>query len=144
MHVHRNAHLYTMRRLIAFRTAGRILLGLFVLVLLFQLVVLSGHVPTDMVWGGRLQNDSERTIMALVAIAVVLLFIGILFIRLGTFGPSLQVVSRVGTWAIVAVFALNTLGNLVAADIHETLIFTPLTLIAALLALRVALGEGER
>lgn len=37
--------------------------------------------------------------------------------------------------------ALNTLGNLMAMDLRDTLIFTPITLVSALLAWRVAIGE---
>jgi hypothetical protein len=44
-------------------------------------------------------------------------------------------------WAVCALFALNTIGNLFALDLRETLIFTPITLISAVLAARVAMGE---
>ena len=37
-------------------------------------------------------------------------------------------------------FLLNTVGSLFALDLRETLIFTPITLPAALLAWRVAVG----
>lgn len=138
--------LCAMRRLIPFRTAGNILCWSFILVLLFQIAVLAGAVPTGMVWGGRLQNDSERTLMSLVSIAVLLLFFAIVRIRTGHGRRSLEAFGRYGSWVIVLVFALNTLGNLVAVDFRETLIFTPITLVLALLALRVALGDagGEK
>ena len=41
-------------------------------------------------------------------------------------------------------FALNTVGNLFALDLRETLIFTPITLLAALLAWRLAWGDAEK
>lgn len=44
---------------------------------------------------------------------------------------------------IVLLFALNTAGNLMAMDLRETLIFTPVRLVAALLAWRVALGNDD-
>ena len=130
-----------MRRLIPFRTAGNILLWAFILVLLFQVAVMAGMVPTGMVWGGRLQSGTERTVMTIVSITVVLLFLTIIRIRMGHGPRSLQPFARYGSWAIVLFFALNVFGNLVAEDMRETLIFTPITLILALLALRVALGE---
>jgi archaellum biogenesis protein FlaJ (TadC family) len=130
-----------MRRIIAFRPAAIVLLLLFITAFLFQLVVLAGYIPKEMVWGGKLESDEERTVMALVAIGVLLMMIAIVLIRIGCIGKSIASVGRYGMWAIVLLFALNTVGNLAAEDLRETLIFTPVTLVAALLAWRVALGE---
>ncbi len=130
-----------MRRIIGFRVAANVLLLLFGAALLFQLVVLAGFIPTEMVWGGKLENDEERTVMSLVAIALLLLMIAVVLIRMGRIGRSIHGVGKWGMWAIVVLFALNTVGNLAAEDLRETLIFTPVTLVAALVAWRVAMGE---
>lgn len=50
-----------MRRLIPFRTAAIALLVLFGATIVFQVIVLLGFIPTEMVWGGRLSNEQERT-----------------------------------------------------------------------------------
>lgn len=126
---------------IPFHTAAYILLALFAAAFLFQLVVLAGFIPTEMVWGGRLQNEKERTVGALVSMAVLVLAACIVLIRMGRIGRSLQTLGKWGLWAICALFALNTVGNLFALDLRETLIFTPVTLISAVLAARVATGE---
>jgi len=49
-----------------------------------------------------------------------------------------------GMWSICALFVLNTVGNLFALDLRETLIFTPVTLIGAVLAARVAMDDEDR
>jgi hypothetical protein len=41
-------------------------------------------------------------------------------------------------------FALNTVGNLFVLDLRETLIFTPITLLAAVLSWRLALGDAAK
>ncbi len=128
-------------RLIPFRTAAIILLVLFAAAIVFQLVVLAGLIPTEMVWGGRLQNEEERTVGALVSMAVLVLAALLVLVRMGRLGRTLPAVGKWGLWVVCAVFALNTVGNLVALDLRETLLFTPVTLIAAVLAARVALGE---
>lgn len=130
-----------MRRVITFRLAANALLLLFCVAFLFQLVVLAGFIPTEMIWGGQLENDEERTVMSLVSLAVLLLLIGVVLIRIGRIGHSIPAIGKWGMWAIVVLFALNTVGNLAAEDLRETLIFTPVTLVAALLAWRVAIGE---
>lgn len=126
---------------IPLRTAAYILLALFAAAFLFQLVVLAGFIPTEMVWGGRLQNENERTVGALVSMAVLALAASIVLIRMGRMGRSMHALGKWGMWAICALFALNTIGNLFALDLRETLIFTPVTLVSAVLAARLAMGE---
>lgn len=129
-----------MRR-IPFRAAAIILLMLITGAILFQLVVLVGFIPTEMVWGGRLQSEEERTVGALVSIGVLVLVSLAVLNRMGLIGRSSSAFGKWGMWLVFAFFALNTIGNLVALDLRETVIFTPITLFGALLAWRVALGE---
>jgi hypothetical protein len=46
-------------------------------------------------------------------------------------------------YIFVAIFALNTIGNLFAKMSLETYIFTPLTFISAFLCLRIALEKSK-
>jgi len=50
------------------------------------------------------------------------------------------VLLTVAIWAVVGLFTLNTLGNIFANTLFEKLAFTPVTLLLALLSLRLALG----
>lgn len=129
-----------MRR-IPLRTAAYSLLALFAAALIFQLTVLAGLIPTEMVWGGRLQNEEERTVGAWVSIAFLVVFALLVLVRLGAIGRTLPALGKWGMWAVCVLFALNTVGNLFALDLRETLIFTPVTLVSAVLAARVAMGE---
>ncbi len=128
-------------RLFPFRTAANALLVLFTAALLFQLTVLAGLIPTEMVWGGRLGNAEERTVWALVSIGFLLLFIALVLARMGRILPARQALGRWGMWGVCTLFAFNTAGNLLALDLRETLLFTPITLVGAFLAARVAMGE---
>ncbi|MEZ4756672.1 MAG: hypothetical protein R2817_07590 [Flavobacteriales bacterium] len=128
-------------RHIPFRSAAIALIALFSAAIVFQLVVLAGLIPTEMVWGGRLRSAEERTVGALVSIMVLVLATLLVLVRLGRIGRSIPAVGKWGLWVVCAVFALNTVGNLFALDLRETLIFTPVTLITAVLAVRVAMGE---
>lgn len=132
-----------MQQVIDRRTAGNILLVLLLLALLFQLMVLSGMIPQEMVWGGRLETEEQGTTMAFVAIAVLVLMILVVLNRTGRFRSPLAIVGRIGMWVMFVLFSLNTLGNLAALDMRETLIFMPVTLLAALLCLRLAVKERE-
>ena len=109
----------------------------------FQLFVLAGFIPTEMVWGGRLANAEERTVGATVSLSTLILMISVVVLRLKASSVRGQIIGRYGAWAMVLLFALNTVGNLFALDQRETWIFTPITALSALLAWRVALGEGK-
>lgn len=128
-------------RYIPFRTADYLLLALFAAAFLFQVLVLAGFIPIEMVWGGRLQSAEERTVGALVSMAVLVLAACIMLIRMGRIGRSMHALGKWGLWVICALLALNTIGNGFAQDLRETLIFTPITLVCAVLAARVAMGN---
>lgn len=130
-----------MRRLIPFRTAAITLLVLFGAAALFQFAVLAGLIPIGMVWGGRLQNEDQRIAGALVSISVLVLAARTVRVRMAHRDASAPAWARWGVWGLSALFALNTIGNLFALDLLETLLFTPVTFIAAVLAARVAAGE---
>lgn len=131
-----------MRQSVTFRAAASLLLAFLSAAIVLQVAVLSGLVPAQMTWGGRAQDDQERVMGAAVALFVLALAMWVVLARMGRFGPRQQGLSRFGAWALTALFVLNTLGNLAASDLRETLIFTPITLVLALLAWRVAVGEG--
>lgn len=128
-------------RRIPFRLAAWSLLLLFAAAIIFQLIVLAGFIPTEMVWGGRLQNEEERTVGALVSIGVLVLVSFAVLNRMGIIGRSSSAFGKWSMWLVCALFALNTIGNLLALDLRETLIFTPITLLCAILAARVAMGD---
>ena len=130
-----------MLRVIPFRTSAYALLALLGAAIVFQLTVLAGVIPTEMVWGGRLQNEEERTVGAWVSIAFLVVFAILVLVRLGAIGRTLPALGKWGMWAVCVFFALNTVGTLFAMDLRETLIFTPVTLACAVLAARVAMGE---
>lgn len=132
-----------MRQILPFRTAAWSLIALLAAACVFQIVVMVGYIPTEMVWGGRLNNTEERTIGAIVSFSILVLMIMAVVIRLTATSEPMRTIGRYATWAVAVLFALNTVGNLFALDQREMLIFTPVTGLAALLAVRVAFGEGK-
>lgn len=127
-----------MRTLLSARAAANTLLVAFALVVVWQVVVLSGVVPLEMIWGGRLRSEDERVRMCLLSIVVALVMAGVVWMRMKR--PA-SVIWRYGIWLVVALFALNTVGNIVATDLREKLIFTPITLVLTLLAVRAAIAD---
>ncbi len=131
-----------MKKLISARGAGNILLVALGLVMVFDVLVIVGVLPSDIVWGGQLGDSAAtRVILESVALVVALLFAVVIaakvgYLQAGAFGR----VVTVGVWVICGFFILNTLGNLASGASFEKLIFAPVTVVLAILAWRVAVG----
>lgn len=129
-----------MKRLISERLAAIAMLCILSLVVLFHLLVVAGVVPTGIVWGGRMQTREELLKFEVVSITLNLIMLAVVAIRAGLFLPRINGSGiRIALWLMAVLFLFNTIGNLMAKDVIETLAFTPLTLILGLLSLRLAL-----
>lgn len=120
-------------------TALRILLGLFLAVVVFHLLVIAGVIPYDIVWAGKLKTASDMYVFESASIAINLLIIALLVLRQrhNNKGISARWLTIV-LYLLVVLFALNTLGNLTAATQLERWLFTPLTVVSAILLWVVA------
>ena len=109
-------------------------------VIIFHVLVVSGIVPKTIVWGGRLSDPAQVVRAEIVSIMILLVTAAIVAMRWRSLAQGApNVVLAVGTWVLVGLFALNTVGNLFAKTLFERAVFTPLTLLLALLMLRLAL-----
>lgn len=126
---------------IPFETARKALMVIFILVVIFHAFVLAGLVPSDIVWGGKFQNPEELKRFEVVSILINLLLLGLVFTHPKTTKDStLRKITTGLLWLFAALFFLNTIGNLFAENTLETLIFTPVTFISALLCWRMAVN----
>jgi hypothetical protein len=124
--------------------SAKILFWLFLLVIIFHFLLIFGVVPKDIVWGGKIKDPEQLMIFEAFSIIVNLITLifsgvkaGILKLKIG------HKFLRVMFWIMAVFFLLNTIGNLFAESITETLIFTPITLLISLLSLRIALDKSQ-
>lgn len=118
--------------LIAFMVAG----------VITQVLVLLGIVPKDMIWGGRVQQARQLYALQAVSLlinAVLLVLVGIEWGVIPAEWLSAQVLTGIW-WVFCGVFLLNTLGNLNAKNRYERIIFSPMTLVAAVCCAILAMG----
>ena len=130
-----------MKALVSERLALHCLLAIFLATTVFHVLVVVGVVPYGMVWGGRLHDRSQMLAFEAVSLSITLLMLAAVAVQAG------YVRIGVPRWAMTVVFSLmfllflaNTAGNLVSKNELEKLLFTPLTLLLALLSLRVAVA----
>ena len=132
-----------MKKLLSAQLAGHILLTAMAVLMIFHLLILFRFIPTDFVWGGQVGEGSlDLIIMELTAMLLTLLFgiiIGIKAHYLKSGKNKLSI--TIALWVIFGYFILNTIGNLTSAVSLETYIFTPFTLIVALLLYRLAIEK---
>ena len=120
------------------RAAAIALLIILSLTIIFHLLIITGVLPSTIIWGGKLQNASEMRLAELVSIAINTLFLTIVSIKVRNPDSRLLIV-QVVLWIMAGLFLLNTLGNLFSLNTFERWFFTPLTLLLSVLSLRLAL-----
>ena len=116
-----------------YKTSIKILLGLLIAVLMFHISVIAKAIPYDIVWGGRLQNDSEMYTFEAISI-LINLFLGLVLLIKGdyiNFRLNKKIIDII-LWIFLALFALNTVGNLFAKTNFEKS-FAVLTFVFAIL-----------
>ncbi len=132
-----------MKALVSERLALHCLLAVFLATTIFHVLVVTGVVPFGMVWGGRLRSHSQMLTFEAVSLTITLLMLAAVAVKAGY--VKLMVPQRVMTVVFGLMFLLflvNTFGNLASKNELEKLLFTPLTLVLALLSLRVAVGSA--
>lgn len=127
-----------------FRPAGLLLTVLFCLTIIFHLLIISGVIDYRFVWGGRLENDQQMWVFESVSIGLNALFLWTVLQRMNSIKSLFpQWLLKTILVIMMVVFALNTLGNLLAEELLETLLFTPLTLISCIGSLILLRGKKE-
>jgi hypothetical protein len=132
---------------ISFPLAARVNIGIFGCLILFHLGIVVGimlfdYVPADFVWGGRIQSKEqfisfEGISLVVQATCLFLTLIRAEYLRL----ERLTNIAHGGMWVLFGIFALNTVGNILAKTAFEKA-FTVVTIILALCSLRLALENN--
>lgn len=135
-----------MKKLISLRLAGNILLMAFGSLAIFHLLVLFNVISPDIVWGGQAGNtDVSIYSLEIVALFMTTVMGIIVAAKIGYIqAEKFKKVVNIGVWMMFIYLLLNTLGNLASANSVETYIFTPLSIIMALCALRLVFIEKKK
>ena len=116
-----------------YKNSIKILLALLIAVILFHISVIAKVVPYDIAWGGRIQNDSEMYIFESISILIIL-FLGLVLLMKGEyvkFRFKNKTIDKI-LWVFLALFLLNTIGNIFARTNFEKA-FSVLTTVFAVL-----------
>jgi hypothetical protein len=129
---------------INFKLTVNLLLAIFSILVIFHILVVVGVIPYDLVWGGRLGNAAQMRQFEIVSIIINLLIMLVVAMRGGYIQSLLpRKLITVLIWIFVLLFSLNTVGNLLSKNLLESIIFTPLTLVIAVLCYRLTLENPD-
>ncbi len=97
--------------------------------LVFHFGIVFKFIPYEIVWGGRLENDQQMYVFEGISIVLNTLLIILLLLKSNKINVSVPIkIIHAGLWAFVGLFALNTVGNLLAETTFEKF-FAILTLL---------------
>jgi hypothetical protein len=132
-----------MKKVISAKSAGIIILIIFGFLIVFHFLVLFHLLPSTMVWGGQMKTSpSNLRTLEIISLIVTAVFATIIAAKINLvkavrFAKAINVL----LWIIFAYLLLNTLGNLVSSSSLEKLVFTPISIVTALLVLRLAIEK---
>lgn len=116
-----------------FRSAGILLTTLFSLTIVFHLIIVFGAIDFRFVWGGRLETKEQMWVFESVSIALNGFFLWTVIQRMNWVKVLFpQWLLKAVLVLMAVIFALNTVGNCMAKESLERLLFTPLTLISSI------------
>jgi len=133
-----------MQKLISERLAIGGLLIVFSVLLVFHFMIITGVIPFDIVWGGRLQSRTQMIQFETISIILnaVMLTIVAIKARLLKWNLSTKIL-RFAFWVMCGLFLLNSFGNFFSNNQFEKIVFTPLTIIISIFCFRLAIGNTE-
>jgi hypothetical protein len=102
-------------------------------VTIFHFCIIIKFIPYNITWGGRLKNDNEMYVFEFISI-LINLFFGLVLLMKGNYIKykfSEKAINFI-LWFFIALFLINTLGNVFAKTILEQF-FTLITLLLAVL-----------
>lgn len=102
------------------KTAIKILIGLLGAIVLFHLCIVLQFIPYEITWGGRLKSLEEMYAFESVSIAINLFMIVVLAMKGGYLKAIVPIkIINIILWVFFALFALNTVGNIIAVTNFE-------------------------
>ena len=131
-----------MKKIINATLAGKILLVVLSLLMLLHILILSGLLPHDFIWGGRAIDQSTMQGLEVSALVITFLFIVITSQKINDLKTGKRRVPvNIGMWLMFAYFIFNIFGNLTSSSQIEMIIFIPVSFILALSSLRLAIEK---
>lgn len=128
-----------MLKKIPFRLAVNITTALLLLVLIYHTLIITGLIPFEAAWGGRLETREDMLRFETVSLLVNSFLLALVSVKAGRLKVKIPPMAiTIMLWFFVGLFILNTVGNLASTSFWEMVIFTPMTALLSVLFARMA------
>ena len=123
--------------------AIRFSVALLTLVIIFHLAILTQLISYTIVWAGKLKSVDEMYVFEAISISINMFLIIVLLLK-GNYIKRrfTDKILNIILWFFLALFILNSFGNLFAESTFEKIVFTPLTILLAFLMWQVVRKES--
>ncbi len=127
------------------KSALKIMFFILGIILIFHFLIITGQIPYDVVWAGRLESVEEMKSFELFSILLNIFMLVVLLIKYNHVhrGKRNKFVDIL-IWVFVVFFALNTVGNLFAQNKFELIFGTLLTLCSSILCFVIVKKEKAK
>lgn len=112
------------------------------LALVYHILIISNIIPFKYVWGGKIETREQLLVFE--TISILLNFFIIYLALSGAKMTKSLLPERLLTillWFFAGLLFFNTIGNLAAEEMIESIIFTPMTAIMSILFVRIAIDK---
>jgi len=122
------------------KNALRILIVIFGAAIVFHIFVMTGLVASSIVWGGRIESQTQFYVLESISLILNLTFLVFCLIAAGFIkAPISEKFLRRSFFVIGVIFLANTMGNILSLNDFERTVFTGLTFILSILSFIVAI-----
>ena len=111
------------------------LLVIYGCIIIFHIAVLIWYIPDNIAWGWRLETKEQMYVFEAISFIIISIVFIFFFINLGHLTKNVWITkfAKRSMWFFFIVFGLNTIGNIFAKTMIETVIATPITLAITIL-----------
>jgi hypothetical protein len=114
--------------------AAKVMLTLLAIITLFHTLVLIGIIPYTIVWAGKLKTVEEMYVFESISITINLFLAAVILQRFRFINALVKDhILDIILWVFVAIFAINTIGNLFSKSTIELILGTSITFVSAVL-----------
>ncbi|PIB35918.1 hypothetical protein BFP72_11200 [Reichenbachiella sp. 5M10] len=127
------------------KVASIIMFFILGIVLILHVLILTGQIPYDKVWAGKLHSVEEMKSFETFSILLNVFMLSVLYIKYRQLAKGVKnKVIDILIWIFSAFFALNTVGNLFSKSLIELILGTFLTLTSAILCFVIVKREKTK
>jgi len=121
------------------KRAAQVIILLSCLALFYHVLIVSGVVPYKYAWGGKIESQEQLWVFELISTVI---NFGIIYLAASGAKMIKSIFPKklltVLLWLFSGLLFINTIGNLLAEECIEMIIFTPITAIMSILFARIA------